>query len=120
MPKKTSRLDHIPSGLRLGQAEGQQTWGSVRKNALSNFELDIVGVAITASARATVANSTPLAWQDTYNNKTAVAEKEKSTIDDTDAEVATPGAGIAELTDTAVTKKTHLFIGTGWRTQSCE
>ena len=78
MPKKTSRLDHIPSGLRLGQAEGQQTWGSVRKNALSNFELDIVGVAITASARATVANSTPLSWQDTYNNKTAVAEKEKA------------------------------------------
>ena len=77
MPKKTSRLDHIPSGLRLGQAEGQQTWGSVRK-APSNFELDIVAVAITASARATVANSTPLAWQDTYNNKTAVAEKEKA------------------------------------------
>ena len=33
-------------------------------------------------------------------------------MDDTDPEVATPGAGIAELTDTAVTKKTHL-IGTG-------
>ena len=40
------------------------------------------------------------------------SQKRKSTIEGTDAEVATPRAGIAEFTDTAVTKKTQL-IGTG-------